>query len=195
MIIIGDVLVSDDVVQEQFICNLKACKGACCWEGDFGAPLNQQEMADLSKHLDHILPYLDDQGRETISRKGPYEFFKEENDHGTPLLENGRCAYLTFNESGIGLCGIEQAHREGAIPFNKPISCHLYPIRVVEEPQSGFIALNYDRWDICSAACALGKKESMPLYRFLKGPLIRRFGEAFYEDLDNTAQYLTDKQP
>ncbi|MEM6723058.1 MAG: DUF3109 family protein, partial [Bacteroidota bacterium] len=195
MIIIGEVLVSDDVVNEAFICNLNACKGACCWEGDFGAPLKEQEIQNLGDHLESILPYLDEQGRKAISRKGHYEYFEEENDHGTTLLENGRCAYLTMNELGIGVCGIEQAHRQGAIPFNKPISCHLYPIRVVEEPNSGFIALNYDRWDICSAACTLGKKEQLPVYQFLKGPLIRRFGESFYEDLHNTAQYMADQQP
>ncbi|MEM6378328.1 MAG: DUF3109 family protein [Bacteroidota bacterium] len=195
MIIIEDVLVSDDVVEQQFICNLNACKGACCWEGDFGAPLKKEEIKDLEQHLDKILAYLDDKGRETISRKGHYEYFEEEKDNGTPLLENGRCAYLTINELGFGVCGIEQAYREGAIPFNKPISCHLYPIRVVEEPATGFIALNYDRWDICSAACSLGEKEQVPVYQFLKGPLIRRFGESFYEALDNTAKYMGDQQP
>lgn len=190
MLIVKDVLVSDEIVEEQFICNLKACKGACCWEGDWGAPLETAELHILEQIYEHVTPYLSEEGKAVIKEDGLFTFYKEPKEYGTPLLKNGACAYMTYDEIGIAKCGIEQAYLAGATDFKKPISCHLYPIRVTENKKTGFESLNYDEWEICSAACQLGKKEQVPVYRFVKEALVRKYGEAFYEELDMIAKYV-----
>jgi len=193
MIVIQGVLISEDVVQEQFICNLDACKGACCWEGDFGAPLDPAELHTLEKIIDYVKPYLTREGLEVIEKEGLFTYYKENKEYGTPLVNKGPCAYMTYDERGIAKCGIEQAHNDGHIDFKKPISCHLYPIRIKENPKQGFEAMNYDRWDICSAACTLGKKNKMPLYKFVKEAIVRKYGADFYDELEAAAQFLKDK--
>jgi len=190
MIIIDEILISDAVIDEHFLCNLKACKGACCWEGDFGAPLEQKEMDKLEVIYDKIKPFLAPEGIAEIEKKGLFTFFEEPNEHGTSLLDNGACVYMTKDKLGIAKCGIEQAYRAGVTDFYKPISCHLYPIRVNKDEGRAFEALNYDEWDICSAACTLGKKEKLPVYQFVKDALIRKYGADFYEQLDETVKHL-----
>ncbi len=190
MLIVKDVLVSDEIVEEQFICNLKACKGACCWEGDWGAPLEKAELQILEQIYEHVAPYLGAEGKAVIKEEGLFTYYKEPKEYGTPLLKNGACAYMIYDELGIAKCGIEQAYLAGATDFKKPISCHLYPIRVKANEETGFEALNYDEWDICSAACQLGKKEQVPVYRFVKDALVRKYGEDFYEELDMIAKYV-----
>lgn len=190
MLIVKDVLVSDEIVEEQFICNLKACKGACCWEGDWGAPLETAELHILEQIYEQVTPYLSEEGKAVIKEKGLFTYYKEPKEYGTPLLKNGACAYMTYDELGIAKCGIEQAYLAGATDFKKPISCHLYPIRVKANKKTGFESLNYDEWEICSAACQLGKKEQVPVYRFVKEALVRKYGEAFYEELDMIAKYV-----
>ena len=188
MLIIDDKIISADVLQEQFLCNLNACKGACCWEGDYGAPLEEQEIRILEDIYPNIKQLLSPEGRKVVEEKGVYEYNKEAEENGTTLLENGACAFMTKNALGIAQCGIEQAYKEGITDFKKPISCHLYPIRI--EQNKDFDAVNYDTWDICSAACELGKKESLPVFKFLKEALIRKYGEDFYEELEaGAAQY------
>lgn len=189
MIAIDDVLVSEDIVEQYFICNLEACKGACCWEGDYGAPLTDEEAAVFEKHKEDILPHLDEAGKNYLQKNKASKYYREPEMLATPLLRNKRCVYLTFDEKGYGLCGIEKAYKNGELPFNKPISCHLYPIRVIKNEAQGFEAWNYERWDICSAACTLGKKFRMPIHRFVKDAIIRYKGAAFYEALDT---YYTD---
>jgi len=189
MIIVQDKLVSDDVVQEQFICNLDACKGACCWEGDSGAPLEKAELTVLDEIFEAVKPYLSPAGIAAIEKQGKYIFYEEAKEWGTTLVDNGPCAYMTL-ENGVAQCGIERAWRDGKVEFRKPISCQLYPIRVEKNEEVGFEALNYDRWDICSAACEKGKKEQVAVYQFLKDAIIRKYGEDFYEELDAAAQYL-----
>ena len=189
MIIVQDKLVSDDVVEEQFVCNLTACKGACCWEGDSGAPLEKSELPILNEIFEQVKPYLSPAGIAAIEAQGKYVFFEEAKEWGTTLVDNGPCAYMTL-EGGVAQCGIERAWRDGKVDFRKPISCQLYPIRVEKNEISGFEALNYDRWDICSAACEKGKKEQVPVYVFLKEANIRKYGEDFYEELDGAAQFL-----
>ncbi len=186
MIQIQDKIVSLQVVEEQFLCNLNACKGACCWEGDSGAPLEKEELEILEEIYDKVKPYLSSNGQKVIEENGTSVFYKTENEYGTPLINNGPCAYMTYDEAGIAQCGIEQAWADGVIAFKKPISCHLYPIRISE--YESFEAVNYDEWDICKAACALGKKNKLPVYQFLKEPLIRKYGESFYEELDQFAK-------
>ncbi len=182
---------SDDVVRQQFICNLDACKGACCWEGDYGAPLEAEELQTLEQIYDAVKPFLLPAGRAAIDADGPYTYYAgDAQEYGTTLVDNGACAFMTYDEEGIAQCGIEQAYRAGATTFRKPISCHLYPIRVIRHEATGMQALNYDRWDICSAACALGKAHQMPVYKFVRDALVRKFGQQFYDQLDAAATDL-----
>jgi hypothetical protein len=194
MLIIQDKLVSDDVVDQKFICNLNACKGACCWEGDYGAPLEEAELQILDDVYEQVKPFLHPLGIAAIEAQGKYIWFKEENEWATTLVDNGPCAYMTFDELGIAKCGIEQAWKAGVIEFQKPISCHLYPIRVDRNEVAGFEALNYHEWEICSAACTLGEKEQVPVYRFLKDAIIRKYGEDFYEELDAAAEHMAEER-
>lgn len=193
MLIIQDVLVSDDVVEAHFMCDLNACKGACCWEGDFGAPLEEEEINILKEDIHQIKPFLSEKGIHAIDHQGIAVYYKDMESMGTPLLQNAACAFLLTDESGIGVCGIEKAYNEGASRLKKPISCHLYPIRVTKSPAESFEALNYDRWEICSAACSNGEKAKLPVYQFVKAAIIRKYGEAFYEELEAAAQYMKGK--
>jgi len=193
MILIDDKIISDDVVEQQFVCNLNACKGACCWKGDYGAPLEDEEKEILEKIYADIKPFLLPEGIAAIEEQGVFTYYKTEQEHGTPLIANGACAYMTKDENGVAQCGIEQAQKAGAIDFKKPISCHLYPIRI--KKYEGFEAVNYDKWDICSAACDLGKKLQMPAFRFVKDALVRKYGAAFYEALEGAAKVAQASLP
>ena len=195
MILIDDILISEALVEESFVCDLTACKGACCWEGDFGAPLETAELHTLEKIYDDIKPFLSPEGIKVIEKEGLFVFYKENKEYGTPLINDGPCAYMVYDELGIAKCGIEQAYRAGVIDFPKPVSCHLYPIRIRENDKSGFTAVNYDRWDICSAACTLGKKEKIPVFQFVKDGFIRKFGESVYEELERIYQDIYIKPP
>ncbi|MBT0549922.1 DUF3109 domain-containing protein [Riemerella anatipestifer] len=185
MIQIEDKLISEDLFSEEFVCNLNKCKGACCIEGDAGAPLEQSEVKILEDIYPKIKSYLRPEGIKAIEEQGTsVEDF--EGDLVTPLIDNRDCAYVIFDENGITKCGIEKAYEEGAIDWQKPISCHLYPIRITE--YSTFTAFNYHEWKICSDACALGKELKVPVYKFLKTPLIRKYGEGFYQTLTEAAE-------
>lgn len=176
-------MVADDVTDEQFACNLTACKGACCWEGDFGAPLEADELPIVERIYPEVAPFLTDEGRAAIAEQGLYVANEQLGGYDTPLVDNAACAYMTLNEQGMAMCGIEQAHRAGKIDWKKPISCHLYPIRVKSNPEAGFEALNYDEWDICAAACAKGAREKIRVFEFAKDALIRKYGTEWYEEL------------
>ena len=189
MLVIQDILVSDALVEEHFICNLKACKGICCVEGDFGAPLETEELHTLERIYVKVKPFLAPDGIAAIEKEGLFTYIKEEKEYTTPLIDGGPCAYRVWKD-GIIACGIEMAYYAGEVDFKKPISCHLYPIRVKENKKTGFEALNYDEWDICSPACALGKKEQVPVYQFLKEPIVRKYGAEFYEELDAAAKHI-----
>lgn len=195
MLIIQDKLVSDDVVEQKFLCNLEACKGACCWEGDAGAPLEADEIEILKQILPQLKPFLLEKGIAAIEAQGVYYNDPVDGIASTTLVDNGPCAFMTYTESGIAQCGIEQAWKAGVVDFKKPISCHLYPIRVERNEEVGFEALNYHRWEICSDACKAGKKAKLPVYQFLKDAIIRKYGEDFYEELDATAQFMYAKNP
>lgn len=192
MIMINHTLVSEEVVQEHFLCNLDACKGACCWEGDYGAPLEEEELRTLESIYDDIKPFLRPEGRAVIEREGLYAYVEEAKEYATPLIDHGPCAYMTYDRDGVAQCGIEKAYKAGATDFRKPISCHLYPIRVKRNAQSGLELLEYDRWEICSAACTLGAREQLPIYRFVREALIRKYGADFYEALDAAANRPTE---
>ena len=180
MIIIQNTVISDDVAENFFVCNLDACKGACCVEGDLGAPLELEELDVLKQEYSKIEPFLTEAGRQAIAEQGLY-IEDWEGDYSTTTINDRECAYALYDERGVLKCGIEQAYVAGATSFKKPISCHLYPIRVTK--YEGFEALNYDRWDICSPACSFGAKLGVPVYKFLKEPLERRYGAEWYAEL------------
>jgi hypothetical protein len=180
MIVIDDKIVSDDVLEEHFVCDLNACKGACCVEGDTGAPLEEKELDILTDIYEQVKPYLTPEGI-AVLEKEKYMWEEEDQSYKTPLIKNGPCAYINY-DNGIAVCGIEKAFYDGKIKFKKPISCHLYPIRISKKKD--FDAVNYERWSICKAACKNGNKLKVPVYRFLKEPIIRKYGEEFYNVLE-----------
>ncbi|MEM1215136.1 MAG: DUF3109 family protein [Bacteroidota bacterium] len=188
MILIEEKIISDAIVEEQFLCNLDACKGACCWEGDAGAPLEAPEVDELDRIYPTVKSHLSPAGQAAIQQQGRYTYDEEDDVFRTPLIDNGPCAYMTLDAQGKAQCGIEKAWQKGEVSFRKPISCHLYPIRITEHPSTGMEALNYERWDICSAACAKGAAAQLPVYRFAKAALIRKYGTEFYDALDQYAQ-------
>ncbi len=192
MLIVQDKLISSDVVERHFLCQLSACKGACCWEGDYGAPLEDEELEALANIYEEVKPFLTQEGIIAIENQGTHTYYKKTQDNGTPLINNGACAYMTKDEEGIAHCGIEQAYNAGKVDFIKPISCHLYPVRVSCEAGLDFEALNYDKWDICSAACKAGKKEQIPIYQFVSEALIRKYGHDFYDELHAAASHLAE---
>ncbi|MDO5607920.1 MAG: DUF3109 family protein [Capnocytophaga sp.] len=187
MIQIGTTIISEEILDNEFVCNLHACKGACCIEGDAGAPVENDERPILEKIYPKVKPYLTEQGREAIEQQGVY-IKGEDGEWETPLIDNADCAYVIKNEQGWALCAIEKAYNEGIIDWQKPISCHLYPIRLQE--YSSFTAINYNRWHICSDACSLGKELQVPVYKFVKNALIRKFGEEWYKELEIVAATL-----
>lgn len=188
MLLIQDILVSDDVVKSHFVCRLEACKGACCWEGDYGAPLEVDELPVLENIFQQVRPFLTPEGIAVIEKEGTAVYNENHETYATPLVGNGPCAYMTRDENGTAHCGIEQAWKAGATDFRKPISCHLYPIRVSVSDIPGFEALNYDRWDICNAACTYGAQLQVPIYQFVKDALVRKYGQDFYDELYAAAQ-------
>jgi hypothetical protein len=177
---IGDKLVSTELFEKEFVCNLSACKGACCIEGDDGAPLTMEEVNLLEDHIEEIKPYMTEEGKAQIEKSGVF-YMDRDNEPVTSLNKGKECSFVTKGEDGVYKCTIEQAHNDGKIDFQKPLSCHLYPIRVKE--YRSFTSLNYDKWPICSAACSLGEELSVKVYQFLKDPLIRAYGGEFYTEL------------
>lgn len=189
MIAIGDVLVSDEVISAQFVCNLDSCKGACCVDGDAGAPLDKKELKKIDEVFEQVLPYLNEESREELNKQGRYVYDKE---FGwvTPTINSAVCVYGIKDQKGIVKCGIEQAYLDGKIKWKKPISCHLFPVIVTKSSDGITEYANYEpREDNCKAACSLGKKLKVPVYQFLKEPLIRKFGSQFYDALDATAKH------
>ncbi len=189
---IDNTLVTEDLFEKEFVCNLNACKGICCVEGDSGAPLLEEEKEILDRIYETVKPYLSEEGIKAIEEQGKY-IIDFQGELTTPLINNKECAYVVQDKNGMYHCGIEQAYNDKKIDWQKPISCHLYPVRVKD--YSGFQAVNYDKWDICSSACELGKQMQVPLYKFLKEPLVRKFGEEWYKDIEAVAtQYYQEKK-
>lgn len=180
MIVNGKAVISDDIKESFFVCDLSKCKGACCVEGDLGAPLEKDELAILESVQEEVKPYLSDSGKNAIDQQGPY-ILDEDDEYSTPTVDGKECAYAIYAENGILKCGIEQAYLDGKIQFQKPISCHLYPIRISKYDE--FEALNYDRWHICGPACELGGELKVPIYKFVRDALVRKFGQEWYHNL------------
>ena len=181
MKIIQNILVSDDIITEHFCCNLQKCSGMCCVEGDVGAPLEPFEISDLEDNYPIFKKYLSPEAVELIDKNGTFDYDME-GAFVTPLLKDESCAFVIFEEN-IAKCAIEKAFLNGEIDFQKPISCHLYPIRIKILPD--YEALNYHRWSVCQSGCEHGKKLKLPIYKFLKEPLIRKYGEDWYKELEN----------
>lgn len=184
---IDDKIVSTELFDRKFVCDLNACKGACCIEGDAGAPLNLEEIDILEENLEHILPFMTKEGKEAVAEAGVF-YMDQTNEPATTLVNGGECAFVYYDENNITKCAIEAAHNAGKLDWKKPISCHLYPIRVKQIGE--LTALNYNEWDICKPACACGDALNVPVFRFLKEPLVRAFGEEFFRDLEEVEKEL-----
>jgi len=178
MISIDNTLLSDELFEEKFVCDLNACKGECCISGESGAPLDLDELPLIEGVLDKVKPYLNKKGLKAVEKHGAY-VLDSDGDYTTTLVgKEKECAFVVFDENKIAKCAIEMAHKDGVIDWQKPISCHLYPIRIT--PHKTYDALNYHRWKICKDACACGVKLNVPVFKFLKTPLIRKYGKAWY---------------
>lgn len=191
MVQIDDVVVSLDVFRECFICDLQACKGACCIEGDAGAPVERDEVEQLEKVLPLIWDDLSPQAQAVIREKG-VTYYDEDGDLVTSIVNGKDCVFTCYDDKGHCYCAIEKAYRAGKTDFYKPISCHLYPIRIGD--YGPYKAVNYHRWEICQAAVRLGRKENLPLYKFLREPLVRKFGETWYQELESVAEELRNQK-
>ncbi len=193
MIAIDNILVSDEIVKEQFVCDLSKCKGACCVDGDAGAPLENEELDKLNAVYETVLPYLNAESKKELERQGRYVYDRE---YGwvTPTIDSKVCVYGIQGTDGVVKCGIEQAYMDGKVKWKKPISCHLFPVITKNSKHSDNVYVNYEpREDNCKAACALGKKLKVPVYVFLKEALTRKFGKKFYDALEATAEHLNKK--
>jgi hypothetical protein len=184
--IFDNIIIPDVLFEEKFFCDLTLCKGSCCVEGDAGAPLSEMEIAVLEDVVDAVKPYMTDKGREVVEKNGVFDF-DIEGCFATPLVDEKECAFVCVDDDGIARCAIEKAYETGALKglsdndeFNKPISCHLYPIRLVTK-ENGFIELKYHKWDVCYYARKKGKESKISVFEFLKYPLVRKFGREGYE--------------
>ena len=186
MLEIGKTLISLDLLSKKFCCDLAACKGACCIYGDSGAPLSDEEVDILEESYPKIKPYLRPEGLKAIEEQGLH-VVDVDHDTVTPLINKGECAFVVF-ENGISLCGIEMAYRDKKISWMKPLSCHLYPIRIKNYKK--YDAVNYDEWDICSDAVKHGSELGLPVYLFAKDALVRAYGTEWFEQLDYAAKNL-----
>ena len=180
MLEIQNTLVSLDLVERFFCCDLEKCLGQCCIDGDAGAPITDDERKKIEEILPEIWNDLLPQAQEVIREQG-VSYVDEEGDLVTSIVNGQNCVFTTFGKDGMCLCAIEKAYREGRVDFLKPSSCHLYPVRLTTYPS--FTAVNYHRWKICKCAEVLGQKEGIRVYQFLRGPLIARFGQEWYDEL------------
>lgn len=192
MIQIKDTLVTLDLIEQFFLCDLNSCKGECCIEGDAGAPITKDEYETLKSLVPIVWDDLTPAAKEVIDREG-VGYIDEDGDLVTSIVNGRDCVFTTYAPNGMCFCAIEKAFREGRTNFYKPISCHLYPVRINNYPN--FTAVNYHRWRICKCAEILGRKENVRAFQFLKEPLIRRFGKEWYDELSLVAnEYLNQKE-
>ncbi|MFP4288348.1 MAG: DUF3109 family protein [Bacteroidales bacterium] len=191
MIIIEDTLISDEVYTENFVCDLPVCHGGCCVHGDAGAPLEKKETIILEQIYPTIKPYMRPAGIETVEKQGKY-VTDIDGEYTTPLVNRQECAYVFFDSDNIAKCAIEKAWEDKKIGFQKPVSCHLYPVRITK--YSNYEAVNYHRWPICDCARTNGDKLKVPIYVFLKDSLIRKYGLEWYTQLDEYVKLTLENQ-
>ena len=185
---LGKTIVSEEIIENDFVCNLNACKGACCIDGDAGAPLEDKETEILVDIYRDVKPFLKPEGIVAIEDQGA--FVKgEDGEWETPLVNGSECAYVIFSEDQTAKCGLEEAYNQGVTTWKKPVSCHLYPIRVKEYTE--LTAVNYHKWEICDPACSLGVELQVPVYKFVREALIRKFGDEWYGKLEKIAKEHT----
>lgn len=182
---LGKTIVSEDIIEKEFVCNLSACKGTCCVQGEAGAPLDEKEVKILEEIYPKVKPFLRKEGIDAIEKQGT-SITSDFGELETPLVNDAECAYVIFDDKGTALCAIEEAYNKDLVDWKKPISCHLYPVRVKD--YSEFSAINYHKWEICDDACSLGKELQVPVYKFLKEALIRKFGKNWYMELEKVAE-------
>ena len=180
---LGKTIVSEDILEKDFVCNLAVCKGKCCVEGEAGAPLEEPELKLLMDNYPKIKPYLRKEGIKAIEEQGL--FITTDGEFETPLVNGKECAFAVFDDKNTARCGIEDAHNAGDVSWQKPLSCHLYPVRIMN--YSEFSAVNYHHWPICEDACTLGKNLQVPVYKFVKQALVRKFGQDWYDELEKVA--------
>ncbi len=183
MIIIEEILISDSLLGQHFSCDLEACKGSCCWEGDLGAPVEESELEIISSEYNILRDYLDEESQNIIELGGKVSETGGQDKYSTPLKADGRCVYMMGKKGEMAVCAFEKAYEEGKTTFRKPISCHLYPIRISRSPQNNMEVLNFDDWSICHAAKKKGIKDKIHVLRFAKESLVSRYGEEFYDRL------------
>ena len=176
-------LVSNDIFKEQFACELSACNGACCWKGDYGAPVSRKEAECLIELTPSVMELLTEDSKKTLQSQDSIIYYNDIKQLGTSLNADGSCVFMTW-EGGMANCVIENEKRKNPDLPDKPVSCQLYPIRVRNNAQNDLDILEYDRWDICNAACAKGKKENMPIFRFVRNGVERKYGKDFYNLLE-----------
>lgn len=191
MFVIKDTLVSLDLIEKFFVCDLDECKGQCCIDGDAGAPLLEEEKENIDSHLDSILPLLTPGGKNAVVNDGS-AYYDSEGDLVTTLIEGKNCAFCTFSDEGVCLCALEKGYRDNVLPQLKPSSCHLYPVRL--SSVGNMTAVNLHKWKICRCARKKGEELGIRAYQFLKEPLIRKFGADWYEELETVArEWLAQK--
>ncbi len=185
---IGKTLISEEIIENDFVCNITACKGACCIDGDAGAPLDDRETEILVDIYRDVKPFLRAEGIAVIEKEGAF-IRGEDGEWETPLVNGSECAYVVFSDNGTAKCGLEDAYNAGVTTWKKPVSCHMYPVRIRE--YSEFTAVNYHKWEICDAACSLGSELQVPIYKFVKEALVSKFGEEWYAELEQVANDMT----
>jgi hypothetical protein len=189
MIIVQHTIVSEDVADVRFVCDCEVCMGACCVHGDAGAPLSDDEIREISDNIKAITPFMRQEGIDVIDSVGVFAL-DAEGVKGTPLVNGKECAFVVF-DGEVALCAIEEAWEQKKIGLQKPLSCHLYPVRTINYTE--FEAVNYHKWDICKKALEKGRKENVYLYEFLKAPLIRKYGKDWYGELELIVDHLKKK--
>ncbi len=189
MIAIKNTLVSEDLIQKKFVCDLNSCKGACCVEGESGAPLEKEELKELQDAYPHVKPFMTPDGIDAVEKYGVY-VVDSDGDDTTTLVEGKQCAFSYFEEN-IARCAIEKAWQEKKISFQKPVSCHLYPVRVTQE--NNVTQVNYEKWEVCKPACKCGEKLNVPVYKFTQAALIRKFGKEWFKQLEAATNYLSKR--
>ena len=182
MVEIEDKIISDELFEKKFVCDLQKCKGGCCVQGDSGAPLKSIEIKDIAKSLSTIKSEMSPKGLNAI-KKNDFYYVDSDGDKVTKLVNGRECVFVVFDENNIAKCSIESAYRKKKINFNKPISCHLYPVRV--KKYDSFTAVNVDSWHVCKPACVCGIELNVPVFKFLKDAIVRSWGLDFFSKLDS----------
>jgi len=181
MVEIDDKIISDELFEKKFVCDLQKCKGGCCVEGDSGAPLKSKEVKEIAKNLSIIKSEMSTKGLSAI-KNNDFHYVDSDGEKVTKLVDGKECVFVVFDENNIAKCSIESAYRKNKINFNKPISCHLYPVRV--KKHDSFTSINVDSWHICKPACECGTELNVPVFKFLKDAIIRSWGLDFFNHLD-----------